>query len=423
MPKKKLTEQQKREIEMLRSNSIMYDRTLDEVKNRAGSENVVKQIMEAKSDIDIKLKQLGVDDVYVAENSDPLDLIVNDEVTEPKVKIYRPEDTIIDTVEESDAKPSVSIVDEDREETNVVGEEALVDNDHVQYDVIPLPSNGECYPSKIARLPVSYLTAYDENMIMSPNLYRDGLIIDYLLKNKILSKDIDPDDLVSGDVDAITLFLRATSYGTDYPISVLDNLTGERIETTLDLSTLKLKEIKIKGDENGHFSYTLPHSKREVKFKYLTRREEKTLDKLSNIESEQIRAEELRGVVKTINAALKIDKTLDKRERQEIASSAKWLGSWIEKLEKETKTMPYSMSITNRLEMQVTAIDGNYDRKYIHDAIINMPARDSIELRKYILDNEPGVDFNITVERPESLGGGSINTFLNWEDTVFLNIA
>ena len=27
------------------------------------------------------------------------------------------------------------------------------------------------------------------------------------------------------------------------------------------------------------------------------------------------------------------------------------------------------------------------------------------------------------VERPESLGGGSFETFLNWDDSVFLNIS
>jgi hypothetical protein len=52
-----------------------------------------------------------------------------------------------------------------------------------------------------------------------------------------------------------------------------------------------------------------------------------------------------------------------------------------------------------------------------------MPARDSLMLRKYINDNRPGINFDIEVERPESLGGGSFKTFLNWDDSVFLNIS
>ena len=52
-----------------------------------------------------------------------------------------------------------------------------------------------------------------------------------------------------------------------------------------------------------------------------------------------------------------------------------------------------------------------------------MGAKDSLMLRRYILENEPGVNFEIEVERPESLGGGSFKTFLEWDDSVFLNIA
>ena len=73
--------------------------------------------------------------------------------------------------------------------------------------------------------------------------------------------------------------------------------------------------------------------------------------------------------------------------------------------------------------MQITAINGNYDKEYIRKAIYNMPANDSLKLRRYILENEPGLDFEVEIQRPESLGGGSFKTFLNWDDTVFINIA
>ena len=69
------------------------------------------------------------------------------------------------------------------------------------------------------------------------------------------------------------------------------------------------------------------------------------------------------------------------------------------------------------------AVNGNYDKEYIRNFIYTMPAQDSLKLRRYILDNEPGLNFEIEVERPESLGGGSFKTFLEWNDSVFLNIA
>ena len=75
--------------------------------------------------------------------------------------------------------------------------------DYVQYDVIPLPSNGECYPHHIGRVPVAYLTAYDENIVASPNMYRDGKVIDVILERKILDKRIKASELCQGDRDAI----------------------------------------------------------------------------------------------------------------------------------------------------------------------------------------------------------------------------
>ena len=38
------------------------------------------------------------------------------------------------------------------------------------YDTVRLPSGGECYPNKMKEIKVAHLVAYDENMILSPNL-------------------------------------------------------------------------------------------------------------------------------------------------------------------------------------------------------------------------------------------------------------
>ena len=293
---------------------------------------------------------------------------------------------------------------------------------YAQYDVISLPSNGECYKSKIGRLPVAYITAYDENIITSPNLYRDGLVIDYLLKNKIVNKDINVEELVSGDVDAIVLFLRATSYGTDFPVGVADPETGENIETTIDLTKIKTKEFKLKGDENGHFTYTLPKSGAEIKFKYLTRKEENDLRLLARMETEGVAVQDLRDANRVITDMLNNDSVLDVRERSYMLDVTRNITKWADKLEKKNGNK-FNKAITNRMEMQIVAINGNYDREYIRKAIYNMPAADSLSLRKYILENEPGLDFEVEIQRPESLGGGSFKTFLEWNDTVFFNIA
>ena len=69
------------------------------------------------------------------------------------------------------------------------------------------------------------------------------------------------------------------------------------------------------------------------------------------------------------------------------------------------------------------AVNGNYDKAYISKYIRNMGAKDSLMLRRYMIENEPGINFEIEVKRPESLGGGSFKTFLEWDDSIFLNIA
>ena len=69
------------------------------------------------------------------------------------------------------------------------------------------------------------------------------------------------------------------------------------------------------------------------------------------------------------------------------------------------------------------SINGNSDKTYIKKYINQMPAMDSSSIRRYISENTPGVDFKIMVERPESLGGGSFETFLELDSTIFLNIS
>ena len=52
-----------------------------------------------------------------------------------------------------------------------------------------------------------------------------------------------------------------------------------------------------------------------------------------------------------------------------------------------------------------------------------MNVRDSSALRKYMAANEPGIDYNIQIQKPESLGGGSMEVFLQLDQYIFLNIA
>ena len=472
MAKKKISDDAEKGLKLLEATKEMYDRTIADAKRR-GDKTVVRQIENAKSDIDKKIElvmvgekdeveidtaeghKLKIERKPIKEFSDDGLNMLEDLFNEQKKQAeeamgvrsdddndgddrFIESDNIYDRIarqkqteeaetrekkrKEKEKKAALKQLEKQPKKIEDEEIDARFGESGAQYDVITLPSNGECYSNKIGKIPVAYLTAYDENIIMSPNLYRDGLVIDYLLKNKIVSKDVNIDELVSGDVDAIVLFLRATSYGTEFPLTVTDPETGENFDITYDLSKLKIKEFKLKGDENGHFEYTLPLTKHVVKFKYLTRKEENNLRLLLRLENLGAVVSDLRDASDTIVSVLANDKVLTETEKKEFGRFAEKLNDWAERTEDKYEDKIVK-TITNRMEMQIVEVDGNDDRDFIKRFVYNMPAMDALKLRKYIIENEPGVNFEVEVERPESLGGGSISTFLPWGDNVFFNIA
>ena len=434
MAKKKLTPEQESQIKTLLANNEMLEKTKKEAQER-GNKASVQQIERAQEDVLEHIKM--IDPSSTPTISKKTSLSSNKKVINQD-NLFDTDMSIFDILEENEKNKQDFIEEKIKEETpdvpwsddnltpsetTIATETTFNDIDSTaQYDVIQLPSNGQCYRNKMDRLPVAYLTAYDENIIMSPNLYKDGLVIDFLLKNKIINKEINVDDLVSGDIDAIVLFLRATSYGPDFPIVVADPETGEQIETTVDLTTLKPKEFTLVGDENGWFEYITPIKKDVIKFRYLTRKQEKQLKKVTELESLGTKAFMLNQEKETLLAALVGDEYIAENDKKVIKAATSVIERWTEKLKKVNESK-FTRIMTNAMQLQIVAVNGNTDREFIRKYINNMPARDSLMLRKYINDNRPGIDFNIEVERPESLGGGSFKTFLNWDDSVFLNIS
>lgn len=421
---KKLTEEQEKEIQILLANNEMLENSKKDAETR-GKKNSVKQIERAQEDV---IKQINSLDPSALNKKKASSTIFDDtDISMFDMLKANEEDNRINTVSEENDSKKIDTVDEEQvmSQSETVDSEKTNFNDvdpSLQYDVIQLPSNGQCYKSKIDRVPVAYLTAYDENIITSPNLYKDGLVIDFLLKNKIVNKDINVDDLVSGDADAIILFLRATSYGPDFPIVVQDPETGEQIETSVDLTTLKPKEFKLKGDENGHFEFVTPLRKDTIKFRYLTRGQERKLKQVTELEGYGTKSHMLERERESLLGALANDKVLNESEKKSIRAAINTMKNWSKRLS-NLNDSEYTKIMTNNMQLQVVAVNGNYDKEYVRKYVNAMPARDSLALRKYINNNMPGIDFNIEIQRPESLGGGSFKTFLNWDDSVFLNIS
>lgn len=411
--KKPLTEKEKREIAMLQSQAEMYKRTqklreerdakknrpiatneeiatsfedttvrLNTYKTKAGEEAVERAIAEQRPQLD---KTDRVDDIMSIKDQ------ANQDVDDVRIQEI----------------PDVAMSDEDR--------------DNLQYDVINLPSDGECYPSKIKKLAVAFLTAFDENIITSPNLYEDNLVMDFLLKNKVVDKNFDVRNLVAGDADAIVLWLRITGYGPEMPVTVTDP-EGREFGYTVDLSKLKYKKFKLKGDKEGLFDFETPLSHDQIKFRFLTRGDERKLESLYNVDNTNAQklvvVDHLNKIKNILAESTDID-NLNDAERIDLYNR---LQMWVDRT-KDGITAPYGHLITNRMEMNIVEVNGNRDRDFIHKYVMRMRSLDSLSFRKYVLDNEPGVNFEVEVERPASLGGGSFTTFLPWNDTVFLHIA
>ena len=425
-PKKQtqeLSEDKVKELKMLVANFEMLENTKEETKLR-GNDEQYKRISISQEEVIEKIKLIDPAKakslLKKKKDDNTVESILSDNDFGKKVSI----DDMLSEINKHTSEDDEDDDDVYSDEIDTYNRKVEVNNidRNVAYDVIPLPSKGECYKEKIERIPVGYLTAYDENFITSPNLYQDGLVIDFLLKHKVLNQDINVDELCSGDIDAITLFLRATSYGVEFPISVKDPETRETIETVVDLTTFKPKEFNLKGDRDGYFDFTLPVSKDVVKFKFLTRKDEKTLKLLSKLESNGVKAQTVKKNIDTLTQAIKSDSLLSGKDKQQALKNLQELDVWVKKLQ-EDKGIAFNRTITNRMELCVMAVNGNYDKDYIRKYVRNMPAMDSLRLRQYIVENEPGINFEFEVERPESLGGGSFTTFLEWDDTVFLNFA
>lgn len=159
--------------------------------------------------------------------------------------------------------------------------------EHIEHDVIKLPSRGLFYPKDAEENPiktvrVAYLTAEDENLLLSPNLIQSGEMLDVLLRNKVIDTKINADDLLEGDRLAILFWLRSTGISNEYTVMLKDIETGKPFEHTFDLQTLdykKFDEGKINADGTINGSIDVNGKHINFRYKHLTHRELLTFDK------------------------------------------------------------------------------------------------------------------------------------------------
>jgi len=227
---------------------------------------------------------------------------------------------------------------------------AATQNFNLPHDVVELPTRGIFYKSKKKSVKVGYLTASDENIIanyLSGNKTKDGLVLS-LIRSKLYESDLRPEELLSGDVQAILLFLRNTSFGPEYNFSMTDPADGKKFEGSVLLDEVNIRKTNVQPDENGEFTTILPRTGVEVKLKPLT------LMELQDI-----------------------NERVDTYPRGMVAPKITW-----------------------QLQKMITAIGGETDRGSIVQFVDQMPIMDSKHIKKFMDDNEPMLDLRKEVVAP-----------------------
>lgn len=227
-------------------------------------------------------------------------------------------------------------------------------------EFVSIPSQGRIYGvdtnlHDLKEIEIRVMTARDEDILTSPSLIRKGIAIDRLLQNIIVDKSIHIDDLIRGDRDALLIALRITGYGESYEAKIGCPECSETTQHEFSLSGLEVKNLQIEPiqEYSNRFYFKLPVSKKEITWKFLTGKEERDITETTNRQKKQ-------------NPGRRVDNL-----------------------------------VTLKLINTIVSVDGITDRGQIAAFVRNMPARDSLELRKYMDENEPKIIMNNWFECPD----------------------
>lgn len=218
----------------------------------------------------------------------------------------------------------------------------------IPLESVPLPSCGKAYPTGsslhgVEVVDIKAMTAREEDILTSRALLKKGTVITELIKSCLVDKTINPTELLTGDRNALMVAIRITGYGAGYDAEIECEECSVKAPQQFNLAELPLKRLEIEPTTQGtnSFEFKLPYTKKTVRFKFLTGRDEE-----------------------------EIVTTQDKQKKLGLSSDA---------------------VVTTNLMYSILSIEGIEDRGKIANFVRMMPARDSLALRNYIRDNEPGI--------------------------------
>ena len=246
---------------------------------------------------------------------------------------------------------------------NTAGQPGAPETPKFPTEIVDLPSKGLLYPEghplSGGTVELKYMTAREEDILSSANLIRKGVVIDELLKSLVVS-DVNFNDILVGDKNAIMVNARIFGYGKQYKSDVTCPKCGAvEKDCEFDLTSIGYKEIDDKVyNRKNEFEYELPNSQRKIVFKMLNQGDEVAITK------------DIEAVSKHVNNV--------------------------------------TPEITTRLRYQIISVDGNKDKSFINNFIQNeFFAVDSRAYREHYASIQPDVDLDFMHSCP-SCGEQSI---------------
>jgi hypothetical protein len=219
-------------------------------------------------------------------------------------------------------------------------------------EMIDLPSGGKLYPKDSSlssgKVEIKYMTAKEEDILTSQNLIKKGVVVDRLLSSLLVDKQINVDDLLIGDKNAIMVACRILAYGPEYKTRVVHPETGEEFEYQFDLSECPFRELSGDYDySKNSIELTLPVSKINVSIRPITGHDEKIINK-------------------TIKSANKLGST--------------------------------SPEITTRLRQCIVSVNGEEKRSVVNSFVENCLSKDSLHIRNELKKITPDIELTQEIE-------------------------
>ena len=221
----------------------------------------------------------------------------------------------------------------------------------IPVETLPLPSRGVVYSQDSylfgkEEIQIKAMTAQEEDILTSAAYAKENIVIEKLLESCIIDKNIDVKELISGDKTALMVGIRITGYGPEYPVSATCTSCIKKSNIDIRLDQLEIKRITHPPVEAGKnlFEFVLPVTQKTVRYKY--------------------------------------QNYYDTKEADTIQKKYDSLG------------ITKDNSMTNILENSIVSIDSVTDKNKISHFIKNMPVKDSSSLRKFIFNNEPGINMS-----------------------------